>query len=80
MKRITGGVEVAQDPMRNPGQAVAELERQAGERLPIASLRLLHQGPIHHSLRWWSRSAPLKAYGVGHPRIGSMSVASRMSA
>jgi hypothetical protein len=61
LEHIAGGVEVTQDPMRDREQAVAQLEREAGECLSIASLRPLHQGPIHRCLLWQSRSTPLSA-------------------
>jgi hypothetical protein len=38
--------------MRNCEQAIAQLEGETGERLTIAVLGLLHQGPFHRSLRW----------------------------
>jgi hypothetical protein len=50
LERIAGGVEVAQDPMRHREQAVAQLERKAGECLAVASSCLLHQRAIHRCL------------------------------
>ncbi len=43
LEHVAGSVEVAQDPLRDSEQTVAQLEGEAGERLSIASLCLLHQ-------------------------------------
>jgi hypothetical protein len=58
LERIPGGVEVTQDPMRDREQAIAQLEREGGERLSIASPRLFHQESIQHCLREWSTLTP----------------------
>ena len=72
LERVAGGVEVAQDPMRNREEAVAQLEGEAGECLPVASLRPLHQGPFHRSLRGEAILASLTRHGVRSSPNGSI--------